>query len=265
MARPLRSNRVDGWYHVYHRGIRGGAVYGDDRDKAHFVDLLEEVHERFRVRIHAYCLMDTHWHGVLQTPDANLSQAMQWLHMSHAAYLNARQGLDGPLWRGRFGSKPIESSAWAYSVSFYVHLNPVHTQAFGLGKRMNKAEGLGLSAPTPEEASRRLKALRTYPWSSYRVYAGYRKGPKWLESATLLKRACGDPDAWHARYREDAQNLLRRGVDETRDERLRDAVAIGSERFVRQIKSLAKGGVRETALKRELEPCSTGDWHWAPS
>lgn len=76
--------------------------------------------------------------------------------MSHAAYMNARHELDGPLWRGRFGSKPIENGAWAYSVSLYVYLHPVHTAAFGLGKRMNEAEGQGLRVPSPEEIAGRL-------------------------------------------------------------------------------------------------------------
>ncbi len=47
MARRLRRNRVDGWYHVFHRGIERRAVFADDRDREHFVDLLAEAHERF--------------------------------------------------------------------------------------------------------------------------------------------------------------------------------------------------------------------------
>ena len=74
MARRLRTNRVDGWYHVFHRGIERRAIYADDRDREHFVGLLGEMHERFRVLIHAYSLMTNHWHGVLQTPDANQPQ-----------------------------------------------------------------------------------------------------------------------------------------------------------------------------------------------
>jgi len=102
MARRLRSNRADGWYHVFHRGIERRDVFLDERDREHFCDLLGERHGRYRVVIHAFSLMDNHGHGVVQTPEANLSAAMQGLHLSHAAWFNARHQRVGPLWQGRF-------------------------------------------------------------------------------------------------------------------------------------------------------------------
>jgi len=252
MARRLRMTRVDGWYHVFHRGIERRRIYGDDRDRQHFVDLLAEMHERYRVRVHAYSLMPNHWHSVLQTPDSNLSAAMQWLHMSHAAWFNARHNRVGPLWQGRFRSTPIENGAWAYEVSLYVHLNPVATAEFGLGKQQKKAEGAGLRTPSKTEVSERLKKLRDYTWSSYRVYGGYCKGPKWLQTKALLSRASRQTTKRQEAYRRDAKRLLSKGIEESKDERLRDAIAIGSERFVRQVKGLAKGAGREVEGKREL-------------
>ena len=77
MARGLRSNRADGWYHVLHRGIQRRDVFLDDRDRERFLELLVEMHGRYRVAIHALSLMDNRWHGVVQTPEANLSAAMQ--------------------------------------------------------------------------------------------------------------------------------------------------------------------------------------------
>jgi len=124
IMRRLRRNTVDGWYHTFHRGIERRSIFADDRDREHFVDLLAEARERFRLRIHAFSLMGNHWHSVLQTPDANLSAAMQWVHLSHAAWFNARHSRVGPLWQGRFRAIPIGDGAWAYEVSLYVHLNP---------------------------------------------------------------------------------------------------------------------------------------------
>ena len=252
MARRLRTNRVDGWYHVYHRGIERRVVYVDNRDREHFLDLLGEVHVRFRMRIHAYCLLANHWHGVLQTPEANLSEAMQWLHLSHAAWFNARHERVGPLWQGRFRAKPIEDGVWAYPVSLYVHLNPISTKEFGLDKRRKKVEGAGLRVPGREVVSERLRKLREYRWSSYRSYGGYEKGRKWLETTALLSRASRAAGNRHEAYRRDAKMLLSKGVEASREERLRDTVAIGSETFVRKVKALAKGGAREVAGKREL-------------
>ena len=252
MARRLRTNLADGWYHVFHRGIERRIVYADDRDREHFLELLGEVHERFRIRIHAFSLMDNHWHGVLQTPDANLSAGMQWLHLSHAAWFNARHDRVGPLWQGRFRATPVENGAWAYDVSLYVHLNPVSTEEFGLGKRRKKVESGGLRVPSEEEVSRRLRALREYRWSSYRSYGGYAKRPKWLQTASLLARTGGRNGDRRRAYRRDAQLLLSKGVDASRKERLRDAIAIGSDRFVRHVKELAGGGERDVEGRREL-------------
>ena len=252
MARRLRRNRVDGWYHVFHRGIERRAVFADDRDREHFVDLLAEAHERFRLRIHAYSLMGNHWHGVLQTPDANLSAAMQWLHLSHAAWFNARHNRVGPLWQGRFRAVPIEDVSWAHEVGLYVHLNPVCVEEFGLGKRAKKAERYGVRVPSREEVSRRMRSLREYPWSSYRAYGGYEQAPDWLTTETLLARAAEVCEKRHGAYRRDVRQRLAHGVAPSREERLRDAVAIGAAEFVRRIKVAAQGGNRETEGKREL-------------
>ena len=60
MARPLRVNLADGWYHVMHRGIERRKIFGGRREHEYFLDLLGEVHERYRFRIHAYCLLVKH-------------------------------------------------------------------------------------------------------------------------------------------------------------------------------------------------------------
>ena len=132
MARAPRILLPDGWYRVFHRGTKRREIFLDDRDRTHFLELLGEVHERYRFRIHAFALMRTHYHAIVQTPDANLSAGMQWLHLSHAAWFNARHAAAGPFWQGRFRSVPVEDGAWAYALSLYVHLNPLNIEAFGL-------------------------------------------------------------------------------------------------------------------------------------
>ena len=48
------------------------------------LELLGEVHERYRFRIHAYCLLVNHWHAIIHTPAANLSQGMEWLGLAYS-------------------------------------------------------------------------------------------------------------------------------------------------------------------------------------
>ena len=86
MARPLRINVADGWYHITNRGIDRHRIFDDDRDYKHFLDLLSAMSARFVVRVHAYVLMSNHYHLLIQTPGANASQAIQWLNVSYSVY-----------------------------------------------------------------------------------------------------------------------------------------------------------------------------------
>jgi len=141
MARPLRVDVANGWYHCMNRGIDRNPIFSDARSYEHFVERLAETVERFRFRIHAYCLMLTHYHAIIQTPDANLSQGMQWLGLSHSSWFNARHNRVGPLFQGRFKSVPVQDGQWVLERSTYVHLNPVRIQALGLDKRRLRSFG----------------------------------------------------------------------------------------------------------------------------
>jgi len=78
-APPLRIERPGGRYHVTARGNDRKAIFRDDTDHFHFLELLSELGERFGAGVHAYALMDKHYHLMLQTPEANLSRSMHRL------------------------------------------------------------------------------------------------------------------------------------------------------------------------------------------
>ena len=65
MARPLRIERVGGWYHITARGNERRPIYRDHRDRQHFCQLLAEMVVRFHLRLHCYVLMDNHYHLLL--------------------------------------------------------------------------------------------------------------------------------------------------------------------------------------------------------
>jgi putative transposase len=233
---------ADGWYHVTARGIERRVVFEDGRDYGHFEELLEETVERFRVVLHAYVQMGNHYHLIVQTPDANLSRAIQWLNVSYVVWFNKRHNRVGPLMQGRFKSIVVEGSAWAYELSLYVHLNPVMRRALGLDKSGKRAEAQGLRVPSQAEVSERLKELRRYRWSSYRAYAGYSKRPSWLTTGEILRRAAETERTRVVQYRADVRERLSKGVDPDRAEQLRDAFALGTEAFRARIRKRVKGG-----------------------
>ena len=255
MARPLRVNIEGGWYHVFARGLDGLSILGEDRDRAHLLELFEASVNRYRLEIHSFVLMDSHYHLVLRTPDANLSRAMQWLNLSFAAWYNTRHQRKGPVFQRPFGSVPIENAAWAYELSLYVHLNPLRIKALGLSKQERKAANLGMAPlPSPDVVTARLKTLREYPWSSYRAYAGYVTAPAWLQCDELWRRAARKKAERVRQYRHDAQARAREGEDPRKQEALFDSLAIGSVEFVQFLKKVGVevGLNRETANKRRL-------------
>jgi len=60
MARPFRLALADGVSHVTARGHERQAIVRDDTDRARFLDTLAAMGDLYRVRCHAWVLMDNH-------------------------------------------------------------------------------------------------------------------------------------------------------------------------------------------------------------
>lgn len=238
MTRPLRIDVDGGWYHITARGNNRQTIFTDRRDHEHFQELLKEVVERFGVEIHTFVLMGNHYHLLIRTPEANASQAIQWLNISYSVWWNRRHGRCGHVFQGRFKSVLVESSAWALELSLYIHFNPLAVKGLGLSKREKKAEGLGLSNPSPELVERRLEVLRTYAWSSFHGYTGYAPVPCWLATGELLGRVKGGRDG----YRKMAEARLKQGAEESLWGKLRWGYVLGSERFAEKVRAGLKPG-----------------------
>ena len=102
MARPLRLEYPGAFYHVLNRGNNLEYLFRNERDREKFLALLGKAKDRFSLVIHTYCLMDNHYHLLLETKEPNLSQAIQWLNVSYATYFNRRYRRPGHLFQGRF-------------------------------------------------------------------------------------------------------------------------------------------------------------------
>lgn len=72
MARPLRIQYEGGVYHVMCRGNRGAVLFALAKERDLFFHTLDEVIDRTGWIVHAYTLMSTHYHLLLETPEANL-------------------------------------------------------------------------------------------------------------------------------------------------------------------------------------------------
>jgi putative transposase len=114
-----------GTYHVTSRGNRRQSIYHDDDDRRWFLAHRDRIVARCRWRLHAYCLMDNHFHLLIETPWPNLSAGMQRLKCEYAAYFNSRHWLEGHLFKQRFDSRLIESEEHLHEALRYIALNPV--------------------------------------------------------------------------------------------------------------------------------------------
>ncbi len=125
MTRPLRIEFSNAWYHVMNRGRRRENVFYSDEDRRTFLSLLSDLHDKFHVKIHAYCLMGNHYHLLLNTPLPNLSRAIRHLGGVYTQEFNRAHRKEGALFRGRYRSKLIDSDEYLTQLSRYIHLNPV--------------------------------------------------------------------------------------------------------------------------------------------
>ena len=75
MARPLPIEYPGAFYHVINHGNAGENIFKSKRDREKFLEYLEKAGERVSTIIHTYCLMDSDYHLLMETPESNLSVA----------------------------------------------------------------------------------------------------------------------------------------------------------------------------------------------
>jgi len=61
----------------------------------------------------------------METPEPNLSVALQWINVSYALYFNRKRQRSGHLFQGRFKAILIDADEYLKQLSRYIHLHPV--------------------------------------------------------------------------------------------------------------------------------------------
>lgn len=165
MARPLRIEYEGAHYHVMARGNQGRRIFDDDKDRQRFLETLAEACAKTGWRVHAYVLMDNHYHLLVETPEGNLVAGMKWLQGAYTQRYNGRHKVFGHLFQGRYKAVVVDGKDPNYLqiVSTYIHLNPARAGLIRIGK----------------------ESLKRYRWSSYPWYLS-RQCPGWLERASVM-------------------------------------------------------------------------------
>lgn len=174
MSRPLRIEFPGAVYHVTSRGNERRAIFREDEDRRTFLDILSEVVFRYNWHCHAYCLMENHYHLIIETPDGNLSMGMRQLNGIYTQRFNKRHGRVGHLFQGRFKAILIQKDSHLLEVCRYVVLNPVRARV----------------VLRPEE----------WIWSSYRATAGWTRPHPCLVTEWVLGQFGSEREAAKADY-----------------------------------------------------------------
>ena len=125
MGRERRINLAGALYHVGAEGNDGRAIVLDSVDCARWTSLLETARQKHGWIVHAHCLMTTHFHLLVETPKANLSDGMHWLNHVYAKTFNARHRRRNHVFGKRFWNDVILSDEQLVAVTRYIARNPV--------------------------------------------------------------------------------------------------------------------------------------------
>ena len=131
MARPLRLEYAGAVYHVTARGDAREEIFADDADRERFLAILGATVLRLGWKCHAYCLMDNHYHLLIETPTAGLSQGMRQINSTYTQSFNRRHGRVGHVLQGRYKAIIIERDSYLLELSRYIVLNPVRANQSG--------------------------------------------------------------------------------------------------------------------------------------
>ncbi len=229
MARPLRIAFAGAFYHVTARGNERKAVFKSNQDRQKFLEYLEIAAQRYSAVIHAYCLMDNHYHLLLETPSGNLPRIMRHINGAYTTYFNFKRARAGHLFQGRYKAILVEKDEYAKALSRYIHLNPVRAKL----------------VETPEK----------YQWSSYNFYIGAKKAPGWLRRGFILSCFADKVSRAQQRYKEFVSLLVSQEYDSPFKE-VTASVLLGSREFIEFIKGRLSDNkpVRDLPAIRQLAP-----------
>lgn len=217
LARPLRLEIPGALWHVTSRGNEQRNIVRNDSDRHDFVRLLAEVVREYHWLLHAWVLMDNHYHLLIETPEATLSDGVKWLNQNYVQRFNRRYRRAGHLFQGRFKGILVEREGHLLELLRYVVLNPVRC---------------GIA-----------RFAADYRWSSYRATAGLITPPSWLTIAWTLERFGGGDRA-------SAQEAYRQFVADGRGaaynpwESLQAQMYLGGESFRKEMQKHVEEQVR---------------------
>lgn len=209
MPRKPRIHFPSAVYHVILRGNGKQDIFFNEGDRFRFHLLLQEATERYRCRIHAFCLMSNHIHMALQVSDNPLSRIMQNITFRYTRWINWRQQRSGHLFQGRYKAVLVDENEYLLELIRYIHLNPVRA---------------GM-----------VREPSAYPWSSHLSYCG-RQPIAWLTTDWMLSQFSMKEQEARKRYQLFIADGLAEGHrSEFHGVNVRDSRILGDDSFADEV------------------------------
>lgn len=225
MARPLRLEFPGAVYHITARGNARQDIVADDIDRACFVELLGREVSQQGWHCYAWCLMDNHYHLLIETPEGNLVAGMRRLNQVYTQRFNRRHGRVGHVLQGRYKSILVDKQSYLLELCRYVVLNPVRASM--------------------------VPSARSWRWSSYRATAALAEAPAWLNVDWVRGQFGRRRSTAIAAYR----RFVREGVDAPAPwQELRGQIWLGDDRFRDRMERLVKDKNLEGVPRHQAEP-----------
>ncbi len=170
-------------YHVTSRGNARQVIFHGDDDRERFLEQVGERVTSYGVVVHAFVLMDNHYHLLVRTPSGNLNRFMQRLNTSYALYYRYKHSRPGHVFQGRYKGLLVTDDDYVLALTRYIHLNPIKTRKW-----------IGT------DTKAKVNYLNAYRWSSYPSYIEGRSRYNWL-NLDVLHHYGSSPKRSAARYR----------------------------------------------------------------
>lgn len=191
------------------RGNARKPIFREDKDRDNFLEILGSIVKRYNWICHAYCLMDNHYHLIIETPEANLSKGMRQLNGVYTQAFNRIHKRVGHVFQGRYKAILVEKESYLLEVCRYVVLNPVRA---GIVER-----------------------LENWKWSSYQSTAGIKEANQYLTVDWILAQFGSDRRKAEKNYRD----FVKAGIGEGSPwKNLKGQVLLGSEGFIEEFRDL---------------------------
>jgi REP-associated tyrosine transposase len=221
MARPLRDEYSGALHHVTSRGNARRPILRDKEDRSTFLHLLDRVNQRFHWLCHAYCLMDNHFHLLIETPEGNLAKGMRQLNGVYTQAFNRIHRRVGHLLQGWYIAILVERESYLLEVCRYVVLNPVRAGV--------------------------VEKPESWSWSSYRSMGGFEKPPPCLTTVWILRQLGKTNAAAKRWYRE----FVTEGIGKPSIwSQLKGQTVLGADGFVQKLARHVKKPQRMEEIPR---------------